>query len=82
MNRLDKTPNLPNLNNKLAELVEKLPSVYEERLADLCSKNPDKEDLNNVCSSLNLVLDQELWKIGFDFKKLIWKVEKPIWEIS
>lgn len=68
-----------NLETRLKNLEINLPSVYEERLVDLCSKNPDYNDLNNVCSNLNFVLEQELWKKWVNFKQAILSLENPIW---
>jgi len=60
MNHLDITPNLPNLNNRLIELVEKSKSLQEKRLIELCKNNVDFNDLNRICSVLNKDFKTEL----------------------
>lgn len=77
MTNIEKNDNLQlNIEWKLSNLSDKLPSINEERLADIC-KNIPKEDLNKQCINLNNIFTQELWKIGLNFYSALNKKENP-----
>lgn len=78
MNNIEKTlDKLPNIDNKLNKLSYELPSVNEERLADLC-KNVPKEDLELWCKNLNDIFSQELFEKWLNFKWALSKLKKPL----
>jgi len=71
-----------NIESKLSKLSQELPSIQEERLIDFCSKSPEKQDLDKICTVLNKEYESLLWEQWFNFKQAFSKIKSPVWKIS
>lgn len=74
MNNIDIHEKIPEIKNP--ELIE-TKSMQISRLEWLCN-NAEKKDIEDQCSSLNNILNQELEKKWFNFKWAFSKLENPV----